>query len=114
MDAKQALNRNLAIFGWGAMFIWWGIAVMIDPITIAMAAIGTGLIMLAVNAARALNGIEQVGSTTDIGLILLAWGALDQARHMLGLSAGLSFALALFAIGLMIWLKPLLHRARPE
>ena len=42
--------------------------------------------------------------------VLLLWGALDQARAMLGLAEGLSFALILFVIGLKIWLSPLLNR----
>lgn len=114
MNAKQALNHNLSIFGWGALFIWWGVVITINPITLGMGAMGTGLIMLGINAARALKGIEPVGSTTDIGITVLVWGALDQARLMVGLPVGISFALALFVIGLNIWLTPLLRRSKPE
>jgi hypothetical protein len=46
MNAKKALNHNLAVFGWGALFVWWGLVVTIHPITLGMGAMGTGLIML--------------------------------------------------------------------
>jgi hypothetical protein len=114
MNAKEVLNHNLSILGWGALFVWWGIAVMINPITLGMTAMGTGLIMLVINAVRALKGIEPVASTTDIGITILAWGVLDQARLMSGLPGGVSFALVLVVIGLNIWLTPFLHRSKPE
>lgn len=112
MNAKEALNHNLSVFGWGALFVWWGIVFMIDPITLGMGAMGTGLIMLGVNAFRMLKGIEPVGSTTDIGITVLVWGVLDQARLMLGLDIGVSFALVLFVIGLNLWLTSFLRRPR--
>ena len=114
MNAKEVLNHNLSILGWGALFVWWGIVVMIHPITLGMGAMGTGLIMLVINAVRALKGIELVASTTDIGITILAWGVLDQARLMLGLPGGASFELILVVIGINIWLTPFLHRSKPE
>lgn len=114
MDSKKMLNRNLSTVGWGALLIWWGIVVMIDPLTIAMGAIGTGLILLGVNAARSLKGIPSKGSTTVMGIIALAWGALDQARYMLALPPGLSFAMILIVIGLVVSLTPLLPQSKTE
>ncbi len=96
---KQAMNRNLATVGWGALFIWWGISIMIDPITIGMSAIGTGLILLGVNAVRMLNGIPTNGSTTAMGVIALVWGALD---HALSLQFGASFATMMIVIGTVV------------
>jgi len=110
MSDKKTFNHNLSIFGWGALFIWWGIAVMIEPVTLAMTAMGTGLIMLAVNAARVLRGIRPVRSTTRIGFTIIAWGILDQVRLVLGLPSGLSFALALMVIGLNIWVTQIVRR----
>ncbi len=95
---KQSMNRNLATVGWGALFIWWGISIMIDPITIGMSAIGTGLILLGVNAVRMLNGIPTNGSTTAVGVIVLVWGVLD---HALLLQFGASFAVMLIVIGVV-------------
>jgi len=64
-----------------------------------MAAIGTGLIMLGVNAARVLKGIPMKGWTTTIGAIAIAWGTLD---HFFDLSLWLSFALLLIVTGVVL------------
>jgi hypothetical protein len=97
MENIKTLKRNFAIIGDGALLIWWGIVIMIDPLTISMGAIGTGLIMLGVNAARVLSGIPAKGSTTIIGSIALVWGALDTIFNP---SFELSFAILLIIIGL--------------
>ncbi len=103
MGNKSRFNHNLSAFGWGALLIWWGICFLFDPITLAMSAIGTGLIMLGLNAVRYFKGIPTVRTTTTWGIIALAWGALDQARTALGYPAGASFALLLMVIGLVVW-----------
>ncbi len=97
MDGKQSLNHKYSVIGWGALFIWWGVVILIDPLTIGMGAIGTGLIMLGVNAARALSSIPAKRSTTFIGSIALVWGALATIFNP---SFGLSFAILLIIIGL--------------
>jgi hypothetical protein len=114
MKEKQAFNHYLSIVGWGALFVWWGVCVMIGPITLAMSAMGTGLILLIVCAVRSYKGIIQVGSTLIMGIILLGWGVTDQIRLIMGLPSGYSYALALIVVGVSIWLTPLLRRPKPE
>src|SRR5512136_2015146 len=97
MEDKKILNHNFATIGNGALLIWWGMVIMIDPLTIGMGAIGTGLIMLAVNAARSLKGIPAKGSTTFIGSVALVWGAIDTIFDP---RIELSFAILLVVIGL--------------
>jgi hypothetical protein len=106
MENKDTLNHNLATIGNGALLIWWGIAIIFDPITIGMCAIGTGLIMLGINAARWWNGIATKSSTTVIGVIALAWGVLDT---VLNPGAGVSFAMILIIIGFVTIASPLVH-----
>ncbi len=106
MKNSDTLNHNLATIGNGALFIWWGIAILFDPITIGMCAIGTGLIMLGVNAARWLTGIPAKGSTTVIGAIALVWGVLDTVFNP---SVGISFAMMLIIIGLVTVASPWMH-----
>ncbi len=108
MNHIQTLNHNLATFGWGALFIWWGISIMIDPITIGMSSVGTGLILLGVNAARRLKGVPTNHSTTVVGAIALVWGMLDQ---VFALRFGPSFAVLLILIG-VITIVSLPARAR--
>jgi len=95
---NQTMNRTLATIGWGALFVWWGISIMIGPITIGMSAVGTGLILLGVNAVRLLKGIPTNGSTTVVGIIALMWGALD---HALALRFEASLATMLIVIGVV-------------
>ncbi len=112
MGAKKSINRLLARVAWGSLLIWWGVVIMIDPLTIGIGAMGTGMILLGINAFRWLKGIPTRERTTQIGLIALLWGALDQARYMLGLPAGLSFALLLVVYGLAVLAAPLLARRK--
>ncbi len=110
MESTKALNHNLAAIGNGALLIWWGVVIMIDPLTIGMGAIGTGLIMLGVNAARRLKGIPTKASTTFLGSVAVAWGGLDT---VLSPRPGFSFALLLVILGLAT-LATLLARRTTE
>ena len=95
---NQTLNRTYATIGWGALFVWWGISILIGPITIGMSAVGTGLILLGVNAARWVKGIPINISNTPVAVVAIAWGSLD---HLLHLSFGSSTATLLIVIGLV-------------
>jgi hypothetical protein len=114
MKEKRAYNHYLSIIGWGALFVWWGVCVMINSITLALSAMGTGFILLIVCAVRSYKGIIQVGSTLLMGIILLGWGVADQIRLIMGLPGGYSFALALIVVGVSIWITPLLRRTKKE
>jgi hypothetical protein len=96
MNDIKTWNHNIAAIGEGALLIWWGIVIMIDPLTIGMGAIGTGLILLGVNASRLIRGIPIKTSTTAIGIIALAWGALDTIFNP---SLEVSFAVLLIVVG---------------
>jgi hypothetical protein len=98
MVETKALNHNFATIGWGALLIWWGISCFVGPITFGLSAVGTGLILLGVNAARHFAGIPTNRSTTGWGIAALTWGTLDYALH---LSTGQSFAVLLIIIGLV-------------
>jgi hypothetical protein len=108
MENTQTLDRNLGTLADGALLIWWGIVILVQPLTIGLGAIGTGLIMLGVNAARSVKGIPANGSTTTIGIVALAWGALDTVFNP---RFELSFAMLLIVIGVVV-LASLL--ARPK
>ncbi|MDE3089852.1 MAG: hypothetical protein KGJ80_10780 [Chloroflexota bacterium] len=99
MNNAQTMNRTFAMIGDGALLIWWGISIMVGPITIGMSAIGTGLILLSVNLARWLKGIPTKGTTTAVGVIALVWGTFD---HALALRFVPSFATLLIVIGVVV------------
>jgi hypothetical protein len=98
MDNTNTLNHNIAVIGWSMLLIWWGIAILVKPVTIGMTAIGTGLILLGLNVFRWRKGLPTRGSNTIIGIIALVWGALD---HTFALSFWLSFATLLIVIGVV-------------
>jgi hypothetical protein len=108
MDSTKKLNHSFAALGWGALLIWWGVVMIVDPITIGIGAIGSGLIFLGINLARRLKGVPIRDSTTTVGLMALAWGAVVQA---FGLHFWASFAVLLIIFGMAEILSLL---ARPK
>lgn len=106
MDTTRTLNHNLATIGNGALLIWWGVVIMVGPLTIGMGAIGTGLICLGVNGVRLLNSIPTKASTTAIGIIALLWGTLDTIFDP---RIEISFAILLIVVGVVV-LASLLER----
>ena len=103
---NQTLNRTYATIGWGALFVWWGISIIIGPITIGMSAVGTGLILLGVNAARWLKGIPINSSNTPLAVVAIVWGSLD---HVLSLAFWPSFATMMIVIGLVAMASLVTH-----
>jgi hypothetical protein len=112
MGGKKAFNRNLARAAWGCLLIWWGVVILVNPFTIGIGAIGTGIILLGLNAFRWLRGYPPRGSTTQFGLMAILWGFLDQARSMLALPSGLSLALLLMVGGFSVLITPLFTRPK--
>ncbi len=105
MDEK-AINYKFAVIGWGALLIWWGMVILIDPITLGMGAIGTGLILLGINFGRMWEGLHDFPtrrSNNLIAAISILWGLLDTARLVLGWDWGASFALFLIVIGVVFF-----------
>jgi hypothetical protein len=98
MDNAMTLNRNFSKIGDSMLLIWWGIVMMVHPLTIGMGAIGTGLILLGVNAARLLKGIPTKRLTTAIGVTAIVWGTLDTAFNP---RFEVSFAMMLIVIGVV-------------
>ena len=111
MENTKTLNHNFATIGNGALLIWWGVVMMVHPLTIGMGAIGTGLIMLGVNAARLLKGIPTKDSTPMVGAIALVWGTLDTIFNP---RFELSFAIMLIVIGLAKIASLLMIRTKTE
>ncbi len=98
MENVQTFNRNLATVGNSMLLVWWGIVMIVEPLTIGMGAVGTGVILLGVNLIRYLKGIPTKGSTTTLGIIALVWGMLDS---VLDPRFEVSFAMLLIIIGLV-------------
>jgi hypothetical protein len=98
MNANQTLNRNFETMAWGALFIWWGLTELIPSLPAGIGAIGIGLILLGLNAARSLNGLPTSGFSITLGILALVWGGLELAGTVLSLP----FELPVFAILLIV------------
>jgi hypothetical protein len=98
MNNGQKLNHRLEVIAWGAFFIWWGITEMFPSLPEGTGAVGIGVILLGLNAARSLNGIPSNSFTTTLGILALAWGGLELAGPILRLP----FELPVFAILLIV------------
>jgi hypothetical protein len=98
MNNTQMQNRNLEAAAWGALLIWWGITELVKSLPDGTGAIGIGLILLGLNAARSLNGIPTSRFSIVLGILALVWGGLELA----GVVLSLPFELPVFAILLIV------------
>jgi hypothetical protein len=102
METVRTLNRTFDTMAWGAFFIWWGVTVLFKSLPVGMGAVGIGLILLGLNAARALNRIPTSGFTITLGLITLALGGFDLVKSALRLPWDLPvFAIMLTSLGVL-------------
>ena len=103
MSNTQILDRRYDAIGWGALFIWWGITELIQVLPDGSGAIGVGLILLGVNAARTRNGIPTSSFSMTLGILALVWGGLELAGAVLSLPFEIPvFAILLIVLGMMI------------
>lgn len=100
MDNTKNIDATLETIAWGAFFIWWGVTEMVDFLPHGAGALGIALILLGLNAARAMKGIRVSGFSIGLGIIALVWGGLELAKVFLRLPFDLPvFAILLLALG---------------
>ena len=108
MENTRKSTFNLETIAWGALFILWGLTELFPSLPKGIAAIGIGLILIGLNAARSWTGRPTSGFTTTIGILALLLGGLELARPFLHLSFELPiFAILLLALGLIILARSL-------
>ncbi len=91
MNDNARTNRNIETLAWGALFVWWGITLLIKfPSGVGL--LGVGLILLGANVVRYSQGIRINGFSACIGVLALVWGGLELA------GAALPFELPVFAV----------------
>jgi hypothetical protein len=98
MSNTQILDRRYDAIGWGALFVWWGMTELFQFLPEGSGAVGIGLILLGVNAARTRNGIPSSSFSTSLGILALVWGGLEFAASVLRLP----FEIPIFAILLIV------------
>ena len=103
MKNPQIQNYNFEAIAWGSLFIWWGITELVNFLPAGAAAIGVGLILLGVNAARSLNGFPSSRFSITLGILALVWGGLELAGSVLNLPFELPiFPILLITLGVLI------------
>jgi hypothetical protein len=108
MENTRKFNFDLEAIAWGAFFILWGITEMFKSLPDGIGAIGIGLILIGLNAARSWTGRPTSGFTTTFGILALLLGGLELARPFLHLSFELPiFAILLLALGAILLMREL-------
>lgn len=103
MNEKRLRKHDYEAIGWGAIFIWWGITEMIPALPEGIGALGLGLILLGLNAARARSGIPTSSFSIGLGILALVLGGLELAKVVLSLPFDLPvFAILLIALGVLL------------
>lgn len=98
IEDTQALAKKLSAAGWGAFFMWMGIAFLTN-ISWGAGLLGVGIIVLAGEAARKCFGMRLDLFWLMMGIIFVVWGA-DQA---LGIQVGgILWPIVSIALGLAI------------
>ena len=103
MERTQYVNRISETLVWGAIFVWWGVAILLQ-LPNGMDALGIGVILLGLIAARSLSGLASNGFTITFGVVALAWGVLDLSRSVLRLPLGLGaeYAILVIVLGIIL------------
>jgi hypothetical protein len=102
MDDIQSLKRRYEVIAWGLLLILWGITMLFDFVSVGVGLVGSGLILLGLNAVRWRNGIPTKGSTTALGILALVWGGLELASTLIDPPFQLSGWMIL-GIVLIVW-----------
>ena len=106
MENAQASNHKLETFAWAAFFIWWGVTELFPFLPHGIGALGIGLILLGLNAARSRNGIPTSGFTITLGILALVLGGLELAASVLSLPFEIPvFAILLIVLGMIILIR---------
>jgi len=106
MDTIQTTNRDLDRLAWGAFFVWWGITELFGFLPKGTGAVGIGIILLALNAARSRTNIPTSGFTTTLGILALVFGGLELAGSAFHLPFELPvFGILLIVLGLILFAK---------
>ncbi len=114
MNEKHSQKRDLGAIAWGAFFIWWGMTELFPSLPAGTGALGIGLILLGLNAARYSSGVPTSRFSTSVGILAVIWGGLELAGVFLNLPFEIPvFAILLVVLGVMV-LAPVFFKSRNE
>jgi len=106
MENTRMINHYFDKMAWGAFFIWWGVVELFKFLPKGTWTVGIGLILLGLNAARALNGKPMSNFTISLGILALVLGGIEMTGFVLSLPFELPvFAIVLVVVGAIILLR---------
>ena len=79
MNKTQSQKRDFETIAWGAIFVWWGITELFPALPTGSGALGIGLILLGINAARHFSGVPTSRFSITVGILAVVWGGLELA-----------------------------------
>ncbi len=97
--------RRLDQVGWGIFLLMMGILWLVPAVPQGTWLIGTGILLLVLNAIRSRLGIHWSGVSLALGVLALAAGLADFTGITLPL-----FPICLMLVGLSLILKPLMSQ----
>ena len=98
VDETRALAKKLGTAGWGAFFIWMGIAFLTN-VSWGVGLLGVGVIVLAAEAARKYFRLPLDLFWLMMGIIFVVWGADQALAIQVG---GILWPIVSIALGLAI------------
>lgn len=117
MDKTQTIDNRFETIAWGLIFILWGVTILFDFVPASAGILGTGLILLGLNAVRSLSDIPTKSGTTILGILAVVWGVLELARLVFHLPFELSdwaiFAILLIVLGGILMGRELIRIRKP-
>ncbi len=115
MKKLESQKHDIGTLAWGAFFIWWGITEMIPALPAGTGALGIGLILLGLNAARYFSGIPANRFSITLGILALLWGGLALVGPLLGLPFEIPvFAILLLALGVTVLIGEMMEYRREK
>ena len=110
-DVQRAVTKRLDELAWALFLILIGAIWLLPAGTVPEGTwlVGAGLILLGVNAARALKGIKVSGLAIALGVLALVAGL----SHLAGVKVPV-FAILFILIGASIILRPLVEGKRDK
>ncbi len=110
MENLQTLNRRFEAVAWGALFVLWGVMELFPSLPKGTGALGIGIILLGLNAARSLKSVPTSGFTTTIGILAFVLGVLELSRLVIRLPFEIPvFGILLIVLGMIFLGRELLQ-----
>jgi hypothetical protein len=85
MEEPRRQSVDLEKLAWGMLLVWWGLRWLLEFLPNGTGLMGTGVILLGLNAARSMRGEPTRRLTTMLGLVALFLGGLLLASAALPL-----------------------------